>query len=89
MRGVFRYVLQSGGQVRKLAICNECTNSYTVGINTLSIQLYNVWIHLALGKIVHCENIATYIKSHLNSKYAVNFFLKSLQEMKQKLYLKI
>ena len=45
-----------------------------VSINSGYIQLSNFWIRLALGKIVNCENIGlpTYIKSHLNSKYAEN-----------------
>ena len=52
----------------------------------LSINLSNFWVRLALDNIVYCENITTYIKSHLNRKYAMDFFPKSLQEMKQKLY---
>ena len=32
---------------------------------------------------MYCENITTFIKSHLNRKYAMDFFPKSLQEMKQ------
>ena len=50
------------------------------------LTLSNFWVRPALGKIVYCENIPTYIKSHFNSMYAMDFFLKSLQEMKQKLY---
>ena len=50
------------------------------------ITLSNFWVRLALDKIVYCENIATYFKSHLNRKYAMDFINKSLQEMKQKLY---
>ena len=68
---------------------NEWTNSYTFGITTLSITLSNVWVRPALGKIVYCENITTYIKPHLNSKYAMDFFLRFLQEMKQKYITKI
>ena len=71
---------------KKSYLCNECTKSYTFGITTLSISLSNFWVHLASGKIVHWENIPTYTKSHLNCKYAMDLFLKSLQEMKQKLY---
>ena len=56
-------------------LCNEGTSSYTFGINTLSIQLSNFWIRLALGKVGYCENILTYNKSHINSKYAMDFFL--------------
>ena len=67
-------------------LCNEWTDSYTSGITTLSNNLSNFWVHRALDKIVYCENITTYIKSHLNRKYAMDFFPKSLQEMKQKLY---
>ena len=52
------------------------------GITTLSINLSNFWIRLALDKIMYCENITIYIKSHLNRKYAMDFFLKSLQKMK-------
>ena len=66
-------------------LCNEWTNSYTFGIITLSINLSNFWVRLAVD--VYCENITTYIKSHIS---IVNtlwiFFRKSLQEMKQKLY---
>ena len=67
-------------------LCNEWTNSYTLGITTFSINLSNVRFCLALDKIVYCENITTYIKSHLNRKYAMDFFPKSLQKMKQKIY---
>ena len=35
---------------------------------------------------MYCEYIPTLPKSHLNSKSAMDFFLKSLQEMKQKLF---
>ena len=73
--GVFRYVRQGGGQVRKIAISLQWTSSYTFGISTLSNNLSNFWVHLALDKIVYCENITTYIKSHLNRKYAMDFFL--------------
>ena len=55
-------------------------------IPTLVVSLLTFGSRLALGKIVYCENITTYIKSHLNSKYAMALFLKSLQEMKHKLY---
>ena len=73
--GVFRYDRQSGGEVRKKPyLCNEWTNSYTFDITTLSINLSNFWVCLALDKIVYCEN-----------KYAMDFFPKSLQETKQKL----
>ena len=65
---------------------NEWTNSYTFGITTLSINLSNFSIRPALDKIVYCENITTYIKPHLNRKYAMDFSPKSLQEIKQKLY---
>ena len=64
-------------------LCNEWTNSYTFDITTLSITLSNSWVRLALGKVVYCENIIPYIKSHFNSKYATDFLLKSLQEMKR------
>ena len=37
-----------------------------------------------IGQIVYCEKIPVFTKSHLNSKSAMDFFLKSLQEMKQK-----
>ena len=54
---------------------NEWNNSYTSGITTLSNNLSNFWVHLALDKIVYGENITTYMKSHLNRKYAMIFFL--------------
>ena len=40
-------------------LCNKWTTSYTCGITTLSSNLSNFWVHLALGKIVYCENIPT------------------------------
>ena len=50
-------------------------------ILTLLVSIYSVLhisnFRLALGKIVYCDNILTYIKSHLNSKYAMDFFLES------------
>ena len=61
-------------------------NSYTFDINTLSIQLSRCWIYLALGHIAYCEYIPALTTSRLNSKSAIDFFIKSLQEMKQKLY---
>ena len=67
---------------KKPYLCNELTNSYTFGITTLSINLSN------LDKIVYCENITTYIKSHLNRKYAIDFFPKSLQEKRDRNYTK-
>ena len=46
---------------------------YTFGIDALSIKLSNFWIR----RVRYCENIQTYIKSHLNGKYAMYFFPKS------------
>ena len=69
---------------KKPYLYNKWTNSYTFGITTVSINLSNFWVRLTLDKIVYCENIPTYIKSHLNRKY--DFFPKSLQERKQKSY---
>ena len=66
---------------KKQYLCNEWTNSYTFDIITLSINLSNSLVRPALGKIVYCENIPTYTKSNLNRKYAMDVFLKSLQEM--------
>ena len=59
---------------------------HTFDITTLSIKLSNFWVPFALDKIVYCENITTYIKPHLNRKYDMDIFPKSLQEMKPKLY---
>ena len=55
-------------------LCNEWTYSYTFAITTRS-NSSNFWVRLALDKIVYCENITTYIKSHLNRKYAMDLFL--------------
>ena len=58
-------------------------------ILTLSISLHSVLTYLTFGSVWPyvrlCENIPPHIKSHLNSKYAMDFSEK-LQEMKQKLY---
>ena len=68
-------------------LCNEWTNSYTFGITTLSNNLPNFRARLALDKIVYCENITTYIKSHLIRKYAMDF-LPSLYKKWKRNYTK-
>ena len=65
---------------KKSYLCNEWIKSYTFGITTLSIQLSRCWICLALCHIVYCKYIPTLTKSHPNSKSAMDFLLKSLQE---------
>ena len=44
-------------------------------MTTLSINLSNFWVRQALDSIVYCDNITAYIKSHLNHKNAMDFFL--------------
>ena len=56
-------------------------------IFTLLLSLHILTnVRLVLNKNFYCENITAYIKSHINSKYVMNFFLKFSQEMNQKLY---
>ena len=83
--GVFRYVRQSECQVRKIAISLQWMDQFLhFWYQYTQYQVSNIWIRLALGKIVYCENTPTYTESHLNSKYAMDFVLKYLQELKEK-----